>query len=69
MAYMNIKYLPCVFEVYVLDVSNLPEDLLYENILTKLHVYNTRYYFDTMKFVNFLMNSWKKTNFARKGYV
>jgi len=57
MAYMNIKYLPCVFEVYVLDVSNLPEDLLYENILTKLHVYNTRYYFDTMKFVNFLMNS------------
>lgn len=57
MAYMNIKYLPCVFEVYVLDVSNLPEDLLYENILMKLHVYNTRYYFDTMKFVNFLMNS------------
>jgi hypothetical protein len=45
---MNVKYLPCAFEVYVLDVSNLPKDLLYEEILTKLHVYNTRYYFDTI---------------------
>jgi hypothetical protein len=45
---MSIKYLPYAFEVYVLDVSNLLEDLMYENIPTKLHVYNTRYYFDTI---------------------
>jgi hypothetical protein len=38
----NVKYLPCVFEgVYVLDVSNLLEDLLYEDIPTKFHVYDT----------------------------
>jgi hypothetical protein len=45
----NVKYLPCVFKgVYVLDVSNLPEDLLYENILTKFHVYGTQDCFDTI---------------------
>jgi hypothetical protein len=38
----SVKYLPCVFEgVYVLNVSNLLKDLLYEDILTKFHVYDT----------------------------
>jgi hypothetical protein len=38
----NVKYLPCTFEgVYVLDVSNLFDDLLDKDILTKFHVYNT----------------------------
>jgi hypothetical protein len=38
----NVKYLPFVFKgVYVLNVSNLPKDLLYEDISTKFHVYNT----------------------------
>jgi hypothetical protein len=38
----NVKYLTCVFKgVYVLDVPNLPKDLLYEDISTKFHVYNT----------------------------
>jgi hypothetical protein len=38
----SVKYLPCAFkEVYVLDVSNLPKDLLYEDIPTKFHVYDT----------------------------
>ncbi len=46
---MNIKYLPCTFEgVYVLDVSNLHEDLLYEDILMELHVYDTQDHFDTI---------------------
>jgi hypothetical protein len=46
---MNVKYLPCTFEgIYVLDILNLHEDLLYEDILMELHVYNTRYYFDTI---------------------
>jgi hypothetical protein len=45
----NVKYLPCAFEgVYVLDVSNLLKDLLYEDILTKFHVYDTQDYFDTI---------------------
>jgi hypothetical protein len=45
----NVKYLPCAFEgVYVLDVSNLYEDLLYENISIEFHVYDTRDYFDTI---------------------
>jgi hypothetical protein len=39
---MNVKYLPCVFEgVCVLDISNLPEDLSYEDIPMKFLVYNT----------------------------
>jgi hypothetical protein len=38
----NVKYFPWAFEgVYVLDVSNLLEDLLYKDIPTKFHVYNT----------------------------
>jgi cell division FtsZ-interacting protein ZapD len=38
----SVKYLPCAFErINVLDVSNLLEDLLYENIPTKFRVYNT----------------------------
>jgi hypothetical protein len=40
---INVKYLPCAFEgIYVLDVSNLLEDLLYDDAPTKFHVYNTR---------------------------
>jgi hypothetical protein len=35
----NVKYFPCMFEkVYVLDVSNLLEELLYKDIPTKFHV-------------------------------
>ncbi len=46
---MIIKYLPCVFEiVHVLNVSNLLKDLLYEDILMELHVYDTWNYFDTI---------------------
>jgi hypothetical protein len=39
----SVKYLPCMFEgVYVLDVSNLPEEvLLYKDIPIKFHVYDT----------------------------
>ncbi len=45
---MIIKYLTCAFEkVYVLNVSNLLEDLLYEDIPMELHVYDTRNYFNT----------------------
>jgi len=45
----SVKYLPCALEgVYVLDVSNLHKDLLYEDILTKFHVYDTQDYFDTI---------------------
>ncbi len=45
-----INYLPCMFDgVYVLDVSNLlAEVLLYEDILTKFHVYDTQEYFETI---------------------
>ncbi len=42
------KYLPCAFEgVYVMDVSDLLEDL-YEDIPTEFHVYDTQDYFDTI---------------------
>jgi len=45
----NVKYLPCAFErVYVLNVSNLHEDLLYEDIPIEFHVYDTHDYFDTI---------------------
>jgi type VI protein secretion system component Hcp len=45
----NVKYLAYTLKgVYVLDVSNLPEDLLYKDIPTKFHVYNTHDYFDTI---------------------
>ncbi len=38
----NVKYLPCTFErVYVLNVSNLHEYLLYEDISIEFHVYDT----------------------------
>jgi hypothetical protein len=46
---MIIKYLPCAFEkVHVLNVSNLLEDLLYEDIPMEFHVYDTQNYFDTI---------------------
>lgn len=39
---VNVKDLPCVFDgVYVLDLTNIPKDLLYKNILEELHVYHT----------------------------
>jgi hypothetical protein len=45
----DVKYLPCAFKgVYVLYVSNLPEDLLCEDIPTKFHVYNTLDYLRKM---------------------
>jgi hypothetical protein len=45
----NVKYLSCAFKgVYVLNVSNLPKDLLYKDILTKFHVYDTHNYFNTI---------------------
>jgi hypothetical protein len=31
----------CFEEVYVLDLSNLLKDLLYEDILIEFHVYDT----------------------------
>jgi hypothetical protein len=34
--------------VHVLDVMNMPEDLLYNDIPKELHVYNTHYYFNTI---------------------
>jgi hypothetical protein len=40
-----------------LDVSNLPEDLLYKDIPTKFHVYNIRLFWHNMTFVNFQLNS------------
>jgi hypothetical protein len=44
----TIKYIPCAFEgVYVLNVSNLCKDLLYKDIMTKFHVYDTHDYFNT----------------------
>jgi hypothetical protein len=45
----DVKYLPCVFKrVYLLDVSNLLENLLCEDIPTKFHVYNTLDYLKKM---------------------
>jgi hypothetical protein len=45
----SVKYLQCAFKgIYVLDVFNLLEDLLYDDISTKFHVYNTHDYFDIM---------------------
>jgi hypothetical protein len=38
---INVKCLPYAFERVYVDVSNLPKDLLYEDILMELHVYNT----------------------------
>ncbi len=46
---MDVKYLPCMFDgIYVLDVMNMPENLLYKGILGDLHVYNTHDYFNTI---------------------
>ncbi len=45
---MDVKYLPCAFEsIYVLDVTNLLEDLIHEDIF-KEHVYDTCDYFNTI---------------------
>jgi hypothetical protein len=55
---ISAKYVPCAFEkVNVLDVSNLHEDLLYKDISTKFHVYNTGLFSHNMTFVNFQLNS------------
>jgi hypothetical protein len=46
---VDVKYLPCVFDgVYVLDLTNMPKDLLYKDILEELHVYHTHDYFNTI---------------------
>ncbi len=46
---VDVKYLPCAFDgVHVLDVMNMPEDLLYNDIPRELHVYNTHDYFNTI---------------------
>ncbi len=48
----NVKYLPCVFKgIYVLDFSNLHEDLLYEDTLTCLQ--HAWLFWHNMAFVNF----------------
>jgi hypothetical protein len=40
---INVKCLPSAFErIYVLNVLNLPKDLLHEDILMELHVYNNK---------------------------
>jgi hypothetical protein len=45
----NVKYLSCQFKgVYVLDVSKLPKDLLYEDISIQFHVYDTSEYVHTI---------------------
>jgi hypothetical protein len=44
---ISVKYLPHVFrKIYVLNVSNFLKDLLYKDIPTKFHVYDTHEYFD-----------------------
>jgi hypothetical protein len=46
---VDVKYLPCAFDgVYVLDLKNMPKDLLYKDILEELHVYHTHDYFNTI---------------------
>jgi hypothetical protein len=34
--------------VYVLNVTNMPEDFLYKDILVELHVYDTHDHFNTI---------------------
>jgi hypothetical protein len=44
---VNVKYLSFMFEgVYILNVTNVLEDLLDEDILGELHVYDTHDYFN-----------------------
>jgi hypothetical protein len=44
-----VKCLLCAFDgVYVLDLINIPKDLLYKNIPVELHVYHTHDYFNTI---------------------
>ncbi len=46
---VDVKYFPCVFDgIYVLDVTNMLKDLLYNDIRRELHVYNTHDYFNTI---------------------
>jgi len=69
---MNVKYLPCVFEgVYVLDMSNLPEDLSYEDIPMKFLVYDTQDYFDTIWHLLILLwiDEKKTSDFAMRSFV
>jgi hypothetical protein len=45
---VDVKYLPCAFDgLYVLDLKNMHEDLLYKYIPEELHVYHTHDYFNT----------------------
>jgi hypothetical protein len=54
---ISVKYLPHVFKkIYVLNVSNFPKDLLYKDIPTKFHVYDTHEYFD--RIWHLLIFSW-----------
>jgi hypothetical protein len=44
---ISVKHLQCVLKkVYVLNVSIFVEDLLYKDIQTKFHVYDTHDYFN-----------------------
>ncbi len=46
---VKVKYLPCAFEgIYVLNLINMPKDLLYENIHGELRIYDTHDYFSTI---------------------
>ncbi len=46
---VNVKYLPCAFEgIYVLNFTNMPKDLLYEDIHGELHIYDTCDYCNTI---------------------
>jgi hypothetical protein len=46
---VDVKYVPRAFDgVHVLDVMNMPEDLLCNGILGEFHVYNTHDYFSTI---------------------
>jgi hypothetical protein len=62
---LNISH-SCFEGVYVLDVTNMFEDILDEDILGELHVYNTHDYFSIIymtiktmliiKMYNFIIN-------------
>lgn len=67
---MNIKYLPRVFEgIYVLEVSNLLEDLLYKDIppsfmFTTHDIILTKYDIQILFWIH-----GKKEDFAMKGLI
>jgi hypothetical protein len=67
---VNVKYLSFTFEgVYVLDVTNMLEDLLDEDILGELHVYNTHDYFSIIYMTIKTMLTIKMHNFINKRYL